>query len=540
MPKSGYGRPLWFVLSRLAALAVLVLLPIALQAGWFGMIFSAAGNATRTARHSAAFEAVIQHVKALPARSDSVAVAAQATQEGHWRFVNRAGETFTAGTPDEMKRAVSLLFPESKASARPFVYITQDTIFSFPATVKLLPAAAEVFVVVGPESYRVLRRREGNAERFYAEVRSNLVIEMIDAQVFEETAWQLARPLNTAGVRVLAVEPGGPSTLSASPRLDPASKRALVDVIDPGSLLGAMGAASGQTLLLTGRIERELLYVKPSSGPDRSLVLKDLFRAADAADIDLVILHAASTPRQPGGRNWLWQRVEVSGLDEAMQRAHVADFLNGLGSAGRRLSVSAAPAGGRATLEIKAAADLPGAPAPGQIGEMFSGIVADMTGRVVVSGVLANLRSAQRQQELDRRLLPGVPSWAQLTYVLAVFVGLFGVPVSRQWWQRLWPPEVAAEYAGRSGIWAARAVRALAYVLVFLPLTAVAAAPQNLTTQIWEGVTGPARLWRWLTGRRGPAEPAATGEAAVATPSNSARDWSVLGTSALGQRPRDR
>ena len=84
-------------------------------------------------------------------------------------------------------------------------------------------------------------------------------------------------------------------------------------------------------------------------------------------------------------------------------------------------------------------------------------------------------------------------------------VGLFGVPVSRVWWQRLWPPEVAEEYAGRAGYWAARAVRALAFVLVFLPLTALAAAPQNLTSQIWDGVTGPARLWRWLTGRKGAA-----------------------------------
>jgi hypothetical protein len=238
--------------------------------------------------------------------------------------------------------------------------------------------------------------------------------------------------------------------------------------------------------------------VQPSSGAERSLVLRDLFRAAEDADINLIVLHAASTPRQPGGRNWLWQRVEVAGLDEAMQRAHMADFLNGLGS-GRRLIASAAPGSGRASLELKPAGDWPGAPTPGQIGEMFSGVVADMTGRVVVSGVLANLRSAERQQELDKRLLPGVPSWAQYAYVLAMFLGLFGVPVSRLWWQRLWPPEVAAEYAGRNGYLAARAVRALAYVLVFLPITAVAAAPQNLSAQIRDGVTAPARLWRRLT-----------------------------------------
>ena len=314
-------------------------------------------------------------------------------------------------------------------------------------------------MVAGPESYRVLRRGEGAAERFYAEVRSNLVIELIDRQAFQEAAWLLARPLDKASVRVLALEPGGPSTLSASPRLDPASKRALIDTIDPNSLPAAMGAVSGQTLLLTGRIDRDLLYVRPSSGPERSLVLKDLFKAAEVADIDLIVLHAASTPRQPGGRNWLWQRVEVRGLDEALQRARVADFLNGLGSSSRRLAASAATSAGRTTLELKVASDLPGGSGAGAFGEIFSGIVADLTGRVVVNSVLAEVRSAERQQELDWRLMPGVPSPLQLGYLFLMLVGLFGVPVSRMWWQRIWPPELPDEYSGRAGFWAARVVR---------------------------------------------------------------------------------
>ena len=76
-------------------------------------------------------------------------------------------------------------------------------------------------------------------------------------------------------------------------------------------------------------------------------------------------------------------------------------------------------------------------------------------------------------------------------------------------------------------------VRGLAYVLIFLPLTAVAAAPYSLVTQIWDGVTGPARLWRRLTHRksaapRKPAQGDASTAGALATPSNSARDWPLL------------
>ena len=131
--------------------------------------------------------------------------------------------------------------------------------------------------------------------------------------------WQLARPLNKANVRVLALEPGGPPRLASTPRIDPATKRAMVDAIDPASLPAALGSVRGQTVLVTGRVDGRLLYVQPSSGPERSMLLPDLFKAAEEADVNLIVLRTASTPRQPGGRNWLWQKVEVRGLEQAMQ-----------------------------------------------------------------------------------------------------------------------------------------------------------------------------------------------------------------------------
>src|SRR4029079_18048251 len=101
------------------------------------------------------------------------------------------------------------------------------------------------------------------------------------------------------------------------------------------------------TVLVTGRVDGRLLYVQPSSGAERSILLPDLFKAAEEADVNLVGLRAASTPRQPGGRNWLWQKVEVKGLEQAMQHARFADFLNALGGPNNRLLVSATASGRR-------------------------------------------------------------------------------------------------------------------------------------------------------------------------------------------------
>jgi hypothetical protein len=478
----------------------LALVCSAAQANWLSKVMGAAETAgARTGKLGlGALDNAAAHVKALPAMAERPALAAQATQEGHWRFVNRAGETFTAGTPEEMKRVASVLLPDAKADAKLSLYVTEDTILLNRAALKELPAGTELNVVVGGESYRVLRQGEGAAERFYAQVRSNLMVEMSSRKAFEEAVWQLTRPLKAANVRILALEPGGPSRLASSPRIDPATKRALVDTIEPASLTTALGAVRGQTVLVTGRVDGRVLYVQPSSGPEKSLLVPDLFKASEEADVNLVVLRAASTPRQPGGRNWLWQRVEVKGLEQAMQHARLADFLNALGAPNARFVVSAAPSGRRTALDIRPSTELGGGPLQKPVGDLFS----DLTGRVVVAGLQADLRSAERQTELDQRLIPGIPSDFQLGYAVLVLLGLFGIPVSRAWWRRIWPPEAATEYAGRTGYVAARTVRTLAFLLLFLPLTAPVSAPYSLARQIWDVVMTPLRWWRWLTGRR--------------------------------------
>lgn len=493
-----------FLIAAWAWMAVLVL-PTAAGAAsftdWVSRLTASAEQKMARAPKPflGSFDNAVEHVKALPA-SSGAAVAAEATQEGHWRFVNRAGETFTAGTPDEMKRAASVLFPEAKADAKLTLYVTEDTIFLYRAALKELPKDVELNVVVGRESYRILRR--DNADRFYAEVRPSLVVEMTDRKQFEEAVWQLARPLTRAGVRVVALETGGPPWIPASPRIDATTKRALIDTIDPASFAAALGSVRGQTVLITGRVERELLMVKPSSGAERSLLVRDLFQAAEDADVNLVLLQSAS-PRQPGGRNWLWQKVHVRGLDEGLDRASVADALNAVAGTGRRLAVTATPAGGRRTvLDIAPAPDLPSPPSTTPISDAFAGIVADVTGKVVTVSMRASLRSAERQQELDQRLLPGIPSGYQLGYALLVLLGLIGVPVSRAWWRAIWPPENAQEYAKRSGFWAARIIRSLTFLLLFLPLTAPVSAPYSLFKQIYDAVMAPVRLWRRLTGRQ--------------------------------------
>ncbi len=504
-PQAGASRPsaLLSVIARSLILGAILFLPVALLAGWLDRIAAPQQTPEKAAARPApgSFETVIAHVKGLPASSDTAALAAEATPEGHWRFVNRAGEIFTVGTPDEMRRVLPVLYPRAKANARSAIYVAAFTAVAHRAAFKTLPAGAELFVVAGNAAYRLQRRVDAGGERFFAEVRANLLTEVTDRRAFDEAAWQLERPLARAKVRVLALEPGGPSTLHAWPRVEPGSGKAIVDAIDPATLPSAMGSVPGQTLVATGRIEGDRLFVQPSSGSERAVSLKALFTAANRADINFIVLQTATTPRQPGGRNWLWQRVDVHGLDAALQHASLADFLNGLGGSGRPFAAVALPLGERTVLDLMATGGPAGTSIRGQAADLLAQVASELTGKVTITGVQANLQSAARVRELRRRLVPGIASEVQLVYIALLFVGLIGIPVSGVWWSRIWPPELRSEYDRAAGYRAAQGIRGLAFVAVFVPLTAPVSAPYNLLAQIRDALLAPVRWWRFLSGR---------------------------------------
>jgi hypothetical protein len=323
---------------------------------------------------------------------------------------------------------------------------------------------------------------------------------MGDKALFREAIWQLSRRLETSRVRILSLAPGGPDRLKAVPGFDPATKSALVDEIDPASLAPALAGIRGQTAVVTGRIEGADLHFKTGTLGEQSLSLADLERAAAAADVDLVVLQS-SQPAQPGGRNWLWRRVAVEGLDEGLKRATFADLLDALGAGRGELKVEAlSSGGGRARLSV--VPDGRGGEAiTGQIGAWMSEMVSSITGNVVTSAIDVMAKSEERQRELDLRLVPGIPALIQIGYLAALAAGVAGFGVARGWWRRVWPPEERAEYRSSGAFAAARGARHLAFLLLFLPLVGLPAFLTSVLLQLWSILTAPVRLGRWLADR---------------------------------------
>ncbi len=471
------------------------------QANWLAEL----ARAGRAGSAATRFEAVglgraAAVLERLPAGAKDSALAAHATPEGHWKFVNREGEIYTAGTPEELKRAVPTLLPEAASNAKLAIYLDEDTVFGDRALLRDLPEGSSLYVVTGNDSYPLVRRADAAPDALFAAVRPHLIVALSDRRLFEEGVVQLERPLSRASIRTLALEPGGPVTLSSSPCLDPQTRSALVDAIDPAELPGALRSLRGQTVLVTGRTEDTLLLFRPSSGSEQSLKLRDLIDAAADADVNLVILNAEA-PRQPGGRNWLWQRISVGGLDDALKRATLGDFLDALGASRGEFRAAVAREGSGRVV-IRALPDTSGAePLTDLVGDWLSKVASNVTGNVVTSTVEVHARDEERQAELDRRLIPSIPSWYQVAYLVGLVAGVIGWSVASDWFGRLWPQEERAEYGSAFGWRAAQAARLLALLLLFLPLAGVPAVVVWMLQQFWTLATLPVRAVRWLTAR---------------------------------------
>jgi hypothetical protein len=435
-------------------------------------------------------------IRTLPAGTKGSVLAAHATPEGHWKFVNRDGEVFTAGTPEELQRVVPTLLPDAAPGGSLGVYLSEETLFADRALLKDLPSGAKLYVVAGADSYPLLSR----GDALYAAVRPNLLVDLRERALFDEAIAQLERPLSRSSIRSLALEPGGPATLSSYPRLDPDTKAALVDAIDPPALARALSSVRGQTVLVTGRVEDNLLHFNPSTGGEQSVKLSDLTRAAADVDVNLVILQS-DTPRQPGGRNWFWQRISVGGLDDALKRATFGDFLDALGASRGEFHVSMQrEANGRVAIRA-VPADAGSEPITGVVSGWWSSAVSNVTGNVVTTAVDVYARDDERQKELDRRLIPLIPSWFQFAYLAGLVAGVLGWPVASQWYARVWPPEQRAEYGAAAGYRAAQVVRLLAYLLLFLPILGVPALIGSFMQQLWALVLLPVRAVRRVSAR---------------------------------------
>lgn len=424
-------------------------------------------------------------------------LAAHATPEGHWQFVNRDGQTFTVGTPDEMKRVLPTLVPDPLPGdqTKLSLYLSEDSVFANKAALDQIPRDADLYVVVERTAYPVARSGKGADVVLTAHLTPNLAMQLADQSLFEETAFLLGRPLNKSNVRTIAFEPGKSAPLSSAPKIDVDTKVPLVDQLDPGNLSNGLWPIRGQTALVTGRVEAGKLMVAPSTGGEIGLAVDELVAAARRNDVNLVVLQSDSS-RQAGGRNWLWQKIKVGGLGEAAEKATFGDFLDAL-AARRGGFLLNAGRDGADRVHIAAVPDLSNAGLSGDASNVVEELVSHVTGEVITNAVSIDARDRDTETERDARLIPWLPASVQYPYLAGLIVGLVSWATVRNWWLRLLQA-LSFRDAAQHFRYPMRIASELIFVLVFMPIAGFPAFVVQAVHQLIQMILAP---FRWIRRR---------------------------------------
>lgn len=434
------------------------------------------------------------HIKALPLTSKG-ALAAHATPEGHWQFVNRDGQVFTAGTPDELKRVLPTLAPEAIAAgeSKLSLFVSEDSIFDNRAALSQLPSDTELHVVTERAAFRVTRSGTQAAPKLTAQIKPNLIVNLSERVLFDETIAYLSRPLNRSNIRTIAIEPSAKKRLPAAPQVDPSTKVPQVDQLDPANLETAFGSIRGQTILVAGRVENGRIAFSPSSGPEVSRDVADLSEAARNSDVNLVLLHT-DAPRQPGGRNWFWQTIEVGGMSDASKAATFGDFLEVLAQRRGGFQISATQeSGGR--VHLSAQPSDAGSGIANDASSWLDEAVGHVTGEIVTAAVDVHGRDQETQSEFDARLIPGIPSYVQIPYLVSLVCGLIAWSTARGWWSRVWAPRPGKPGTAHTTQVLSNLPREVAFLFAFLPIAGFPALLWHMAVQTWASVTAP---FRWI------------------------------------------
>ena len=506
-PRQGYRLGLTWLL---VFMSIATCTPRA-SAHWLTELGEIAATAGRTGGKlagevSVGLESAAKIIAKLPAELQAGAIAAEALADGAWRLRNAAGETITATSPAGIRDALVGLEPglkDARASKFTF-YVNEDAAFKNVSSLDALPAEAKLRVAVDDLSYPLLRQGKGETATLFAELNNSVILGLSDRGLFDEAVWQLKRPLGKAGIRVVSLDAGGAQALPALARRS-AEGLPLAEPIDVAALGSAFAAVRGQTVIVSGKIEAGALSFTGASGNTGTIPVADLTRAAEAQDVNLILLDAG-TPKQPGGTTWLWQERGIANLNAAMANTTLGEFIGALSRGQGRIAIktdwgegghfrlTAAPAGSDAPTATATAAASGQSGFSAQAAEFAAHVAEKLAGNVAPQSTTVSLNSRDTQWDLDNRLVPGIPAGLQLVYAVGWVCGLIGIVEARRWWRFL------SRIAGlpvTSQSLLMRVATELVYWLVFAPLAGWPAMLVYFLRSVVEQIIGFVRLLAW-------------------------------------------
>ena len=284
----------------------------------------------------------------------------------------------------------------------------------------------------------------------------NARISVSSRSQLQEAVWHLQRPWSNGPIRVLGYNKKAKDSLT------------LPKGVGTRVLLDSPEQLRKQTIVMTGPIKDGSIRVGGQSFP-----LTQLAKQGDEFDISFVILETASKSSPSRTVNTLDRLGAFSG------ELRTGEFLNMIQPKGNTAHYSVAPSGNHQVLISRRPES--------------SKNVSDSSASVTTSDSLSStvLHSAillrpkeERQEELDREIIPGVPFELIVMYILSAMPGLWAWSECAWVMNKIWPQPQTPNTTAIQHLLGL--IRFLLLLLVLVPMIGIFAAAFKIIYMIWQ------------------------------------------------------
>jgi hypothetical protein len=340
-----------------------------------------------------------------------------------------------------------------------------------------IPAGCTLYVKQKQKVYRLTRGPAWTISHKQLSVKVNSVDEI------KRVAWHLHRPWADKTIYVAGL-----------PHQPNAGMAAKIQGASIQSFLKNPRQFQQQTLVVPGIREDKTFYV--AGAESQALDMTQMKALARKYDTTLVFLHA------DGGKavRKLGQTLQAAFLENTLYD-DTAAFIQRLNPDAGAMTLEISPSGhARIVISARVKSAPPADPAAPEQPRQ-SPLVTGLKPSADLAGTLAEIYrpDQERSRELDRRIVPWLPSWLQYYVIGSLFLGVVAWSFSRNVWARLWRPKTRKHFNHSAAYILFRLGHEAVFLLVFLPLFGAICFVLNVLLVSYRVLRGSVLLLRSVT-----------------------------------------
>lgn len=435
------------------------------QAGVFGSLVRKAAREASDAPGSLGRKLDFDSLKHFDVEPGVSRVGLSARSDGTVLLKTAGGEELLIRSADDVEKALSNLSKKLKkrdgsAGGKARFFVSKDHLFGAPKASLILSKMKGLQLITGKKtSLPVLRISDEVGRKVWAvQVRKGILAVTPDAKSLKEAVWRMGHAFNSADIHVVSFSRKAQGIPSAMP-FTRGGRVPEPTLISPQQLETAFKALRGKKLVVTGKVEGDVLLVKAGAQKVQRLSIADMRAKASAANVDLIVL-GGKKATQPGKKS-LFGRADDKRLATAFDTHTYGDFLAALGGRKSPMVVHGNAVGQNHMIWRSVPTARAHAPTLRErMGEETIGgaIVRFGVQRATLSAaknqsrtddassvsaesevtVELSAKNERWQEELERRIIPGIPFYLQVMYVINIVCGLLAWSVSNWLWDKIW------------------------------------------------------------------------------------------------------